>query len=96
MLRNIQIRPVLNGFLLNVGCQELAYTDTNKLLGDLGDYLRNPEETEKRIIEKDGFNRKHTLSAPIEAAAPTPTPTPTNCVQTGDSSGRRHIVNALR
>ncbi|MFZ2281867.1 MAG: hypothetical protein WAW39_28970 [Prosthecobacter sp.] len=71
MLRNIQIRPVLNGFLLNVGCQELAYTDTNKLLGDLGDYLRNPEDTEKRIIETDGFNRKHTLSAGTDLPVPT-------------------------
>jgi len=70
MLRNISISPVLNGFVVQVGCQQLAYTDTNKLLGDLGDYLRNPEETEKRLIEKEGINKQHTMGSNLMPAPP--------------------------
>ena len=61
MLRNITITPVLNGFVVNVGCQGLAYTNIDKLIDDLSSYLRDPETTAKRILKEDGFNRKHTL-----------------------------------
>lgn len=61
MLRRITIAPVLNGFIVEVGCQTLAYTNPDKLLTDLGQYLSNPEETEKRLIETEGINRRHTL-----------------------------------
>ena len=61
MLRPITINPVLNGFVVQFGCQQLAYTDTTKMLGDLGDYLREPEETEKKLLAKECFNRRHTL-----------------------------------
>lgn len=69
MLREINIRPVLNGFVAQIGCQSLAYTSVDKLVLDLGAYLRDPEETEKRIIKEEGFNRKHTLDVPTPALA---------------------------
>lgn len=60
MLRNINISPVLNGFTVSVGCQVLAYTSVDKLITDLGNYLRDPEGTEKRIVETEGINARHT------------------------------------
>lgn len=61
MMREIHIRPVLNGFVVTVGCQQLAYTSPDKLTADIGAYLHNPEEVEKRIVEQEGINRDHTL-----------------------------------
>lgn len=60
-MRQITITPVLNGFIVGVGCQTLVYTDRNKLLGDLASYMQAPDETEKRIIETEGFNKKFLL-----------------------------------
>lgn len=60
MIRNIHIKPVLNGFVVTVGCQELVYASTSALLFDLGDYFGNPEQTEARIL-KGAIHRKHTL-----------------------------------
>lgn len=64
MLRRISIDPILNGFIVNVGCQVLAYTSIDKLVFDLNQYLRKPEETEKRIVEEEGINKRHTLNEP--------------------------------
>lgn len=72
MLRPITINPVLNGFVVQFGCQQLAYTNTTKMLGDIGDYLREPEETEKKILKEECFNRRHTLGVDTLAPAPCP------------------------
>lgn len=94
MLRPITITPVLNGFIVQVGCQSLAYTDINKLTGDLGDYLKNPEETEKKLIENEGINRRHTL-IPVPdtvnngAADPSPVGFAQDRVTSQANTGRR-------
>ena len=83
MLRTLNIQPVLNGFIVQCGCQRLAYTNIDELIADLGSYLREPEATEKRILKEKGINRKHTLGeqsmpepmADCQAQAAYPTPT---------------------
>lgn len=69
MIRNINITPVLNGFTVQIGCQTLAYTNIDKLLVDLGSYLREPEKTEKRILQEEGINAKHTMGSNGETQA---------------------------
>lgn len=76
MLRPITINPVLNGFVVQFGCQQLAYTNTTKMLGDLGDYLREPEETEKKLLKEECFNRRHTLGVDTLQPAPCPDEAP--------------------
>ena len=61
MIRTLTIETLLNGFTLQCGCQRLAYTSTEEMLKDIGDYLKDPVTTEKRILVEKGFNRKHTL-----------------------------------
>jgi len=61
MLRNIKIEAVLNGFIVECGCQRIAYTSVEGLISDLENYLRDPDGTERRIIKEKGINRKHTL-----------------------------------
>jgi len=73
MLKKITIRPVLNGFVVSVGCQELAYSNRHKLLNDLNAYLHDPEGTEKRIIKEDGINARFTMASEAEMAPMTTT-----------------------
>lgn len=91
MLRRISIAPCLNGFIVEVGCQTLAYTSPDKLLTDLGHYLRNPEETEKRLIETEGINRRHTLEEPRDL-----TPHAMGMVEATRDRDSRQTANALR
>ena len=44
------------------------------MLGDLGDYLREPEETEKKLLAKECFNRRHTLGEEVRVQAEAPRP----------------------
>ncbi len=49
-MRDIMIRPVLNGWVVKVGCQHVVYTVGETLLGDLRDYMYDAEEFEKKFI----------------------------------------------
>ncbi len=43
-IEGIEIRPVLNGYKVSVGCQELVFTDDAELVKYLGAYLKDPKE----------------------------------------------------
>lgn len=63
MIREIQIRAALNGFVVNVGCQTLVFTSKSDLLSQLTEYLNNPKDTEKNFVAT-ACNREHTMSEP--------------------------------
>ncbi|MDY6893846.1 MAG: hypothetical protein SVO01_00285 [Thermotogota bacterium] len=47
---SITIDPSLNnGFRVTIGCHTFVYTDKKKLIIDLGAYLDNPQETERKM-----------------------------------------------
>ena len=50
-MRSVTVNAVLNGWMVQVGCQTLVYTDPDKLTGDLRDYLRDPKAKETVVIE---------------------------------------------
>ena len=50
-MRSVTVNAVLNGWMVQVGCQTLVYTDPDKLTGDLRDYLRDPKAKETAVIE---------------------------------------------
>lgn len=87
MIRPISINPILNGFIVSVGCQQLAYTSIGELTADLSDYLREPEATEKRLLKEKGINAKHTL---FLAAAQTGSDACAVGVRSADLIGRPH------
>jgi hypothetical protein len=58
MIRDIIITPVLNGFKVHVGCQEVVFTSAEKLCLELGRYLADPDTVEKEYFEKS-INAKH-------------------------------------
>lgn len=46
-LREVHIKPLNSGYLVNVGCQSVAVETTETLLKTLGEYLNNPSEFER-------------------------------------------------
>ena len=46
--REIHIKPVGHGFIVQVDCQTIVIESVNKLIGLLSVYLTNPAETEDR------------------------------------------------
>ena len=59
MIRDINIKPALNGWTVTVGCQTLVFNTTVDLMSQLDKYLRDPEGTEKEFLTT-ALNRKHT------------------------------------
>lgn len=64
MTREIKIKPVLNGWVVEVGCQSVVFNIQGQLLDELDKYLKAPEETEKKYLV-EAVNR-------MEPACPPP------------------------
>lgn len=46
-IRETRITQLNYGYLVNVGCQTFAFETVDKLIEKLGEYLKNPSQTEK-------------------------------------------------
>lgn len=68
MFRNVSITAVANGWSVRVGCQTFVYETRGGLMRDLGDYLSDPEGTEKRMLAS-AQNIKHTMDGLMGRAA---------------------------
>lgn len=58
MPQELKIMPVLNGFIVHAGCQVLVFNDPDKLAGEFAEWLKQPEQVEKRyreLMEKKGL-----------------------------------------
>jgi len=49
-MRDIRIRPILNGWIVKAGCQELCFTDAVTLGTELTRYLWNPQKVENEYL----------------------------------------------
>lgn len=56
MTRMITICPVLNGYVLTVGCQTIVFDSAKKMLDELGQYYAAPEAVEQRFL-KNAVNK---------------------------------------
>lgn len=54
--RDVIIRPVLNGWKVTVGCQQLVFENLNTMANALVDYYTDPEKTEKIYLERKKNN----------------------------------------
>lgn len=50
--RPITINPVLNGFVVTVGCQTVVIDSIDRLSNEINRYYKNPEATEKDYQSK--------------------------------------------
>ena len=51
MIREITIKPVLNGFVCKVGCQTVVFGDTATLASQIKAYYDDPERTEATYLK---------------------------------------------
>ena len=56
-MKQVVIEPVLNGFIVSVGCQRLVFGDIRVLCDELIKYQKNPiameEKYQKEALNKD-------------------------------------------
>ena len=50
-MKEVKINAALNGFIIDVGCKKMVYTDISSLLKDLREYLKDWDKKEKEIYE---------------------------------------------
>lgn len=50
----VQIDRVKNGYIVNVGCWTLVFEDREKMLGELCEYYRTPEQVIEEYVKKFG------------------------------------------
>ena len=66
MPREITIKPVLNGFVVDVGCQRVVFTNTKQLGVAVEEYYNHPEEVEAKYR----MNAVNKMQGPTEACPP--------------------------
>ena len=83
MIKSFTVHPVLNGFLVGIGCQQVVFDSRVKLLVAIGEYLERPVETEEKFL-KEAVN-------PMSAPRPNDPPMPCGNDQriTASEIGRR-------
>ena len=69
MIRSIHIQPVLNGFVVNVGCQTVVFNTMDGLAAALRAYSENPKLVEDQYF-KEAVNRDLVPSMAAPAADP--------------------------
>ena len=52
MIREILIKPVLNGFICTVGCQLVVFQSASEMVREIEAYYKNPEVVEKAFMAK--------------------------------------------
>lgn len=87
--RQVQITPVLNGYLVHVGCQLLVFSDRATLMQELNDYLIDPAKVE--AIYRAGSIHRELIKELRDEPVPTPPPQPISessgpCEQQGSQS----------
>ena len=50
--RPLSINKLLRGWIVQVGCQAIAFETLEKTLSEVGRYLRNPGEVEKEYLNQ--------------------------------------------
>jgi hypothetical protein len=68
VVRDIKIHPVLNGFVVEVGCQIVVFDSLVKLNRAIHDYFTDPEGTEKKFID-EAVNDVHDPRTPRDGLA---------------------------
>lgn len=65
MTRNLIITPVLNGFVVQAGCQQLVFKSASELATNIQRYYENPQVVEAEFI-KSAVNKTMDNAAPCD------------------------------
>ena len=50
--RPVNIHKLLRGWIVQIGCQSVAFETLDKMMFEVGRYLRNPADVEKEYLQK--------------------------------------------
>lgn len=67
-MRQFSVTPVLNGFIVAIGCQTVVFESNSALLDAIRDYLHDPEGTERSFLD----SALHPLKTYAGVAPPIP------------------------
>ena len=56
-MRDITIKPALNGYVVRLGCQRVVFNNRETMLRALNDYLDAPDEIEEQYM-RNSMNSK--------------------------------------
>lgn len=90
-MRTITITPVLNGWVVNIGCTVVVFEDIKKLCGEIQRYYKNPEGVEKEYQK----NRKNKQTVAILPVPTQETRTATDIASNGTSAAREQRDNPV-
>ena len=65
MNRPFTVQPVLNGWIIEIGCQKAVFKDAEVMAGEIRRYLLNPDEVEKEYVEKSRVNSVPEVARPL-------------------------------
>lgn len=72
-MRDIIIKPALNGFVVRMGCQRIVFCDRDIMIRALNDYLDDPNKTESQYTlnsmhsKQFGFTKTSEANCLVEA-----------------------------
>ena len=72
-MRPLTIRPVVNGWVVSVGCQDAVFTNIEHMLGELRRYILNPDLIEKEYLDNSvnkGIGRPEVAQNVYHTAVP--------------------------
>ena len=52
IMKDITIKPALNGWKVQVGCQEILFTDRKKMVAEISRYINDPDDVEEEYISR--------------------------------------------
>jgi len=59
-MRPFEVYAVMNGWVVKIGCQMMAYTDKAKLVSDFDSYITDPRAMEQLMLEKYAGKKEST------------------------------------
>lgn len=71
MVKSMTITPVLNGFIVEVGCQKVVCQSIDVLADEIGKYYKNPKKVEEYYM-KNAVNKNSLEMGPGRAERAVP------------------------
>jgi hypothetical protein len=68
-VKELHIRPVLNGFVVKIGCQEVVFTSVKDFIKEFTRYQEKSDEVEKEYV-KNALNKVGIPTPPAGEARP--------------------------
>lgn len=70
MTREITITPVLNGFVVQVGCQRVVFDSVKDMTSQIKRYYKNPDQIEKEFVEHALNKTLQNVPQPVNCTSP--------------------------